>query len=136
MWLTDSHLLVAVDDIRKKLDLDSNMAKVHQAMNILAKFGKWHWLLSIYRRKAGGLPPTGDIERWKLHSLNSDDLPDEREESSTELSRKRMIAPKLLKDEAATSRARVVSPFRKKLRLPFAVSLLRRRFRLPGSSTL
>ncbi|KAI5351371.1 hypothetical protein L3X38_004262 [Prunus dulcis] len=33
---------------------------------------------------------------------------------------KRMIAPKLLKDEAAPSRSRVVSLLRKKLRLPFA----------------
>ncbi|CAL2230006.1 unnamed protein product [Prunus armeniaca] len=46
------------------------------------------------------------------------------------------LSPKLLKDEAITLRARDVSPLRKKPRIPSVVSLLRRWFRLPGSSTL
>lgn len=90
-------------------------------MNIHAKIREWRWSLSEYRRKTGGLPPTEDIERWKLHCPNSDDLPDEQEEFLTELPRKRKAAPKLSKDEVETSRARDVSLLRKKCRLPSIV---------------
>lgn len=56
-WLTDFCLLSAKDDIRKTLYLNVDMAKVRQAMNIPARFCEWHWLLSEYQIKAGGLPP-------------------------------------------------------------------------------
>lgn len=36
--LTNFSLLLAKDDINTKLNLDSDMAKVHQALNISAKF--------------------------------------------------------------------------------------------------
>ncbi|CAL2241654.1 unnamed protein product [Prunus armeniaca] len=47
------------NDIHKKLDLGPNMINVHQASNILA--------------------------RWELHGLDLDDLPVERDKSSTKL---------------------------------------------------
>ncbi|CAL8120687.1 unnamed protein product [Prunus armeniaca] len=42
-------------DISKKLDLKPNMAKVHQALNISARFREWGWQLSEHRRKLGNV---------------------------------------------------------------------------------
>ncbi|KAI5311332.1 hypothetical protein L3X38_000053 [Prunus dulcis] len=109
------------DDIRKKIDLEPDMARIHQAMNIPVKFREWRWLLNEYRRKDGGLPPARDIERWKRYGPNSDGQPDEQDESLTKLSGKRKVAPKLSRDEVATSRARHVSSLKKKRHLPSAV---------------
>lgn len=111
--------MLAEDDISKKLDLEPNI--VLQAMNIHTKICEWHWLWSEYQRKTGGLPPTKDIERWKLHGPHSDDLPNEQEKSSIELLGKRKAAPKLSKDEVLTSQAREVSLLRKKCRVPSIV---------------
>ncbi|CAL2253669.1 unnamed protein product [Prunus armeniaca] len=107
------------DDISKKIDLEPDMAKIHQAMNIPMKFREWRWLLSEHRSKAGGLPPARDIERWKRYGPNSDDNTDELDESSTELSGKRKVAPKLSRDEVMTSQARDVSRLMKKHCLPY-----------------
>ncbi|CAL8150727.1 unnamed protein product [Prunus armeniaca] len=107
------------DDISKKIDLEPDMAKIHQAMNIPMKFREWRWLLSEHRSKAGGLPPARDIERWKRYGPNSDDNPDELDESSIELSGKRKVAPKLSRDEVMTSQARDVSRLMKKHCLPY-----------------
>ncbi|CAL2278269.1 unnamed protein product [Prunus armeniaca] len=64
-----SSRLKCENDILKKLDLGPNMTK----------------LLSEHRKEAGGLPPVEDVERWKLHGSDLDDLPTEREKSSTKL---------------------------------------------------
>ncbi|CAL8991517.1 unnamed protein product [Prunus brigantina] len=45
-----------MNDINKKLDLEPDMAKVCQALNIHVRFREWRWLLSEYRKKATGLP--------------------------------------------------------------------------------
>ncbi|CAL9024742.1 unnamed protein product, partial [Prunus brigantina] len=108
-------------DISKKLDLNIDMAKVCRAFNIPARFHEWCWLLSEHRKKAIGMPPTRDVERWKQYGPDLDDQLGERDESSIEIPKKRKDAPKLFKDEVATSRARDMSLLRKKLRLPYVV---------------
>lgn len=114
-------LFLAEDDVHKKLDLDLDMAKFRQAMDIPAKFLEWRWLLSVHQMKVGGLSPARDIERWKLHGPDSDDLPSKQKKSSTELSGKRKAAPKPSKDKAAALQAKDVSPLRRKPRLPSAM---------------
>ncbi|CAL9024561.1 unnamed protein product [Prunus brigantina] len=86
-----------LNDICKKLDLGADMAKVCLALNIPTRIPKWRWL------------------------LNSDDLPTERDESSTKHPEKWKADARSSKDEARTSRARDVSPLRKKPRLPSVV---------------
>ncbi|KAL6272510.1 hypothetical protein ACE6H2_023202 [Prunus campanulata] len=86
------------NDISKKLDLELDMAKVLRALSSPTKFCEWHWLLSKYQTK-----------------------PTERKESSTKFFEKRKDAHRSSKDEAATSRARDVSPLRKKLGPPSVV---------------
>ncbi|CAL2247202.1 unnamed protein product [Prunus armeniaca] len=73
------------NDIHKKLDLCPDTTNVHQALNILARLCGLRWFLSEHRKEAGGLPPAEDVERWKLHGSDLDDLPVEREKSSTKL---------------------------------------------------
>ncbi|CAL2270898.1 unnamed protein product [Prunus armeniaca] len=73
------------NDIHKKLNLGSNTINVHQALNILARFCGLRWLLSEHQKEADGLPPAEDVERWELHGSDLDDLPVEREKSSTKL---------------------------------------------------
>ncbi|CAL2225057.1 unnamed protein product [Prunus armeniaca] len=73
------------NDIHKKLDLSPNTINVHQALNILARFCGLRWLLSEHQKEANGLPPAEDVERWELHGSELDDLPVEREKSSTKL---------------------------------------------------
>ncbi|CAL8168314.1 unnamed protein product [Prunus armeniaca] len=97
------------------------MAKVCRAFNIPARFHEWCCLLSEHRKKAVGMPPTRDVERWKQYGPNSNDKLGEREESSIEIPKKRKDAPEPSKDEVTTSRARDMSLLRKKLRLPYAV---------------
>ncbi|CAL8168544.1 unnamed protein product [Prunus armeniaca] len=43
-----------------------------RALNIPAKFRGW---LSEHRKEGGGLPRVEDVEKWKLHGLDLDDLP-------------------------------------------------------------
>ncbi|CAL8094058.1 unnamed protein product [Prunus armeniaca] len=93
------------DDINKKLELEPNMAKVRRALNIPQKFREWRWLLSEYREEDGGLPPAEDVERWKQNGPNPDDLKAEVRSPRT---------------QATSSRARNVSPLRKKPKLPSA----------------
>ncbi|CAL2275852.1 unnamed protein product [Prunus armeniaca] len=83
--LTDFCLMLVENDIHKKLNLASNTINVHQALNILARFCGLCWLLSEHQKEADGLPPAEDVERWELHGLDLDDLPVEREKSSTKL---------------------------------------------------
>ncbi|VVA32272.1 PREDICTED: LOC110760952 [Prunus dulcis] len=109
------------NDMNKKRDLESDMTKVRRGLNIPARFYEWCWLLSNYQKKADGLPPAKDIERWKQYGSDSDDQLVEREESSTELPEKRKADVRSSKDKAATLQARDVSPLRKKLRLSSAV---------------
>ncbi|CAL8167959.1 unnamed protein product [Prunus armeniaca] len=97
------------------------MAKVYWALNIPARIPEWHWLLSEYWEKDGGLPPTKDVEKWKQYDPDSDDLPTERDESSTEHPEKWKADARSSKDEARTSWARDVSLLRKKPRLPSVV---------------
>ncbi|CAL2226484.1 unnamed protein product [Prunus armeniaca] len=73
------------NDIHKKLNLGSNTINVHLALNILARFCGLRWLLSEHQKEADGLPPAEDVERWELHGSDLDDLPVEREKSSTKL---------------------------------------------------
>ncbi|PQQ01392.1 cyclic dof factor 2 [Prunus yedoensis var. nudiflora] len=61
VYLIDFRLLLVENDIRKKLDLGSDMTKVHQALNIFARFFGWHWLLNEHRKEAGGLPLAEDV---------------------------------------------------------------------------
>ncbi|KAI5322885.1 hypothetical protein L3X38_031957 [Prunus dulcis] len=87
--------------IRKKLDLDPNMTKIKQALNIPVQFHKWrceHW------KEVGGLLLTKDIERWKLHGSDLNDLPAEQEESSIELLEERKASGRSAKDEVLVSR--------------------------------
>ncbi|CAL2259686.1 unnamed protein product [Prunus armeniaca] len=77
--------MLVENDIHKKLDLCPDTTSVHQALNILARFCGLRWLLSEHRKEAGGLPPAEDVERWELHGSDLDDLPIEREKSSTKL---------------------------------------------------
>ncbi|CAL2253643.1 unnamed protein product [Prunus armeniaca] len=79
------HTYCDENDIYKKLDLGPNTINVHQALNILARFCGLRWLLSEHRKEADGLPPAEDVERWELHGSDLDDLPVEREKSSTKL---------------------------------------------------
>ena len=80
--MTNFCLLLAVNDICKKLRLGPDMAKVDQALNIPLKFREWRWLLSEYRKVAGGLPPAQDVERWKQNGPDPDDLPIGQDEYS------------------------------------------------------
>ncbi|CAL8117125.1 unnamed protein product [Prunus armeniaca] len=57
------------NDIHKKLNLGSNTIN----------------LLSEHQKEADGLLPAEDVERWELHGSDLDDLPVEREKSSTKL---------------------------------------------------
>ncbi|CAL2247869.1 unnamed protein product [Prunus armeniaca] len=93
------------DDISKKLELEPDMAKVRRALNIPQKFREWRWLLSEYREEDGGLPPAEDVERWKQNGPDPDDLKAEVKSPRT---------------QATSSRARNVSPLRKKPKLPSA----------------
>ncbi|CAL8131699.1 unnamed protein product [Prunus armeniaca] len=93
------------NDISKKLELEPNMAKVRCALNIPQKFREWRWLLSEYREEDGGLPPAEDVERWKQNGPDLDDLKAE---------------VKFPRTQATFSRARNVSPLRKKPKLPCA----------------
>lgn len=83
--LTDFCLMLVENDIHKKLNLGSNTINVHQALNILARFCGLRWLLSEHQKEADGLPPAEDVERWELHDSDLDNLPVEREKSSTKL---------------------------------------------------
>ncbi|KAI5351104.1 hypothetical protein L3X38_003995 [Prunus dulcis] len=69
-----------VSKISKRLDLEPNMNKVRQAMNIPPDFREWHWLLSEYRMEECGLPQARAIEIWKLFSPELVDQPDEMAE--------------------------------------------------------
>ncbi|CAL2246383.1 unnamed protein product [Prunus armeniaca] len=76
-YLTDFRLLLAENDIHKKLGLGPDMTKVCQALNILAKFREWHWLLSKHRKEASGIPPPKMLEdgskmarTWMICQLN------------------------------------------------------------------
>ncbi|CAL2260518.1 unnamed protein product [Prunus armeniaca] len=73
------------NDIHKKLDLGPNMINVHQTLNIFARFCGLRWLLSEHQNEADGLPPAEDVDRWELHGSDLDDLPVERDKSSTKL---------------------------------------------------
>ncbi|CAL2259755.1 unnamed protein product [Prunus armeniaca] len=73
------------NDIHKKLDLGPNTINVHQALNILVRFCGLRWLLNEHQKEADGLPPAEDVERWERHGSDLDDLPVEREKSSTNL---------------------------------------------------
>ncbi|CAL2271085.1 unnamed protein product [Prunus armeniaca] len=97
------------NDICKKQDLGPDMAKVCWALNIPARIPEWRWLLSEYWEKDGGLLPTKDVEKWKQYDPDSDDLPTERDESSTEHPEKWKADARSSKDEARTSWARDVS---------------------------
>ncbi|CAL2249543.1 unnamed protein product [Prunus armeniaca] len=57
------------NDIHKKLDLGPNTIN----------------LLSEHQKETDGLPLAEDVERWELHGSDLDDLPVEREKSSTKL---------------------------------------------------
>ncbi|CAL9013897.1 unnamed protein product [Prunus brigantina] len=78
------------DDISKKLELGPDMAKVRRALSIPQKFREWRWLLSEYREEDGGLPPAEDAE------------------------------VKSPRTQATFSRAKNVSPLRKKPKVPSA----------------
>ncbi|CAL2246245.1 unnamed protein product [Prunus armeniaca] len=85
------------NDIHKKLDLRLNTTNVYQALNILARFCGLRWLLSEHKTEAGGLPPAEDVERWELHGSDLDDLPVEREKSSTKLPQSSVRGSRLLR---------------------------------------
>ncbi|CAL8115589.1 unnamed protein product [Prunus armeniaca] len=108
------------DDISKKLELEPDMAKVRRALNIPQKFREWRWLLSEYREEDGGLPPVEDVERWKQNGPDPDDLSAEQEGCSAEPPSKRKVEVKSPRTQATSSRARNVSPLRKKPKLPSA----------------
>ncbi|CAL2271554.1 unnamed protein product [Prunus armeniaca] len=108
------------DDISKKLELEPDMAKVRRALNIPQKFREWRWLLSEYREEDGGLPPAEDVGRWKQNGPDPDDLSAEQEACSAEPQSKRKVEVKSPRTQATSSRARNVSPLRKKPKLPSA----------------
>ncbi|CAL8169023.1 unnamed protein product [Prunus armeniaca] len=106
--------------ISKKLELEPDMAKVRRALNIPQKFCEWRWLLSEYQDEDGGLPPAEDVERWKQNGPDPDDLSAEQEACSAEPPSKRKAEVKSPRTQATSSRARNVSPLRKKPKLPSA----------------
>ncbi|CAL2266487.1 unnamed protein product [Prunus armeniaca] len=73
------------NDIHKKFDLGPNTINVHQALNIFVRFCGLHCLLSEHQKETDGLPLAKDVERCELHGSDLDDLPVEREKSSTKL---------------------------------------------------
>ncbi|CAL8162074.1 unnamed protein product [Prunus armeniaca] len=79
------HTYCDENNIHKKLDLGPNTINVHQALNILARFCGLRWLLSEHRKEADGLLLAEDVERRELHGSDLDNLPVEREKSSTKL---------------------------------------------------
>ncbi|CAL8169024.1 unnamed protein product [Prunus armeniaca] len=109
-----------LDDISKKLELEPDMAKVSRSLNIPQKFREWRWLLSEYRDEDGGLPLAEDVERWKQNGPDPDDLSAEQGACSAEPPQKRKAEVKSPRTQATSSRARNVSPLRKKPKLPSA----------------
>ncbi|CAL2247572.1 unnamed protein product [Prunus armeniaca] len=86
-----------MNNICKRLELRLDMAKVGRAINITLRFREWRWLLSEYQKEVGGLP---------LPRLLRDG------------SRMRKADVKSSRNKATSSRARNVSPSRKKPKLP------------------